>query len=110
VGNADLLNAMLDRLTAQRPQSGNALGTTDRDAATLASDFLSNIAGLENSIAQDQSFAAAHQGELKELELALGVDSDAELQKLILIERAYAANAKMVQAVDEMLQRLMEIG
>lgn len=110
VGNASLLNRMLDGLTAVRGQSMDALGTVNRTMTGVASDFLSSVGVLENPTAQDQSFAAAHQGELKGVELALGVDSDAELQKLMLVEQAYAANAKMIQAVDEMLRQLMEIG
>jgi flagellar hook-associated protein 1 FlgK len=43
------------------------------------------------------------------MEAAQGVDSDAELQKLLLVEQVYAANAKLIQAVDEMLEQLMEI-
>lgn len=109
-GNADLLQSMLGALTDVRGPSTDALGDVERSASALASDFLSAIATHEYQTEQRLSFASARQSELKEMELALGVDTDTELQKLMLIERAYAANAKMIQAVDEMLQQLMEIG
>jgi flagellar hook-associated protein 1 FlgK len=55
------------------------------------------------------SFASTQLNELTQQELAAGVDTDAELQKLILIEQAYAANARMIQTVDEMMQTLLRI-
>ena len=55
------------------------------------------------------SFAATQQGELATLERANGVDTDAELQKLLLIEQAYAANARLIETADEMIQTLLRI-
>ncbi|MDF1802012.1 flagellar hook-associated protein FlgK [Thalassovita sp.] len=109
-GNADLLQSMLDVMTDTRVSTSSSLGIAARDLAGLTSDFLSSIGQRENLADKTLSFTSARQFELTEMELALGVDTDAELQKLMLIERAYAANAKIVQAVDEMLQQLMEIG
>ena len=43
------------------------------------------------------------------MELETGVDTDAEMQKLLLIEQAYAANAKVMTAADEMIQLLLQI-
>jgi flagellar hook-associated protein 1 FlgK len=39
----------------------------------------------------------------------MGVDTDAELQTLIVLERIYGANARMLRAIDEMLDQLMRI-
>ena len=39
----------------------------------------------------------------------IGVNSDAELQALIQIEQAYAANVQVIQAATRMLDSLMEI-
>ena len=44
-----------------------------------------------------------------EQELLNGVDTDQEMQKLLLIEQSYAANARVIQVVDDMMRRLMEI-
>ncbi|MEO1657089.1 MAG: flagellar hook-associated protein FlgK [Pseudomonadota bacterium] len=38
-----------------------------------------------------------------------GVDTDRELQDLLLVEQAFAANARVIQAADEMLRQLLEI-
>ncbi|MEM9810228.1 MAG: flagellar basal body rod C-terminal domain-containing protein [Pseudomonadota bacterium] len=39
----------------------------------------------------------------------IGVDTDRELQDLLLVEQAFAANARVIQAADEMLRQLLEI-
>ncbi|MEM8823234.1 MAG: flagellar basal body rod C-terminal domain-containing protein [Pseudomonadota bacterium] len=38
-----------------------------------------------------------------------GVDIDAEMQRLLRVEQAYAANARLVQAAGEMMDRLTEL-
>lgn len=58
---------------------------------------------------QQESYAAARYDTLREAELSLGVDTDAELQNLLRIEQAYAANVRIIQAVDEMMRNLREI-
>ncbi|MGA0778468.1 MAG: flagellar basal body rod C-terminal domain-containing protein, partial [Gemmobacter sp.] len=54
-------------------------------------------------------FTRAQQLHLRQLEREGGIDTDRELQALLLVEQHYGANARVVQAVDGMLQRLMEI-
>ncbi len=46
---------------------------------------------------------------LKDSELALGVDSDQEMQDLLKIETAYAANARVIQTLEAMLREILEI-
>ena len=46
---------------------------------------------------------------MKNAELSQGVDSDEELSQLILIEQAYAANARMLQVVDELMETLLRL-
>jgi flagellar hook-associated protein 1 FlgK len=53
--------------------------------------------------------ASSRLSALEELEAAKGVDSDQQTQMLLLIERAYAANARVIQAVEQMLDNLLEI-
>ena len=38
----------------------------------------------------------------------MGVDSDAELQALMLVEQAYAANAKVLSVIDDLMKLLLE--
>jgi len=59
--------------------------------------------------AEDRAAAAnARSATLAETAARNGVNLDAELQDLLGIERAFAANARVLQAVDTMLQTLLE--
>ena len=39
----------------------------------------------------------------------VGVDSDDELQSLMLVEQAYAANARVLSVIDELMKLLLEV-
>ena len=41
--------------------------------------------------------------------MADGVDSDAEMQKLLEYEQAYAANARVIQAIEEMMDQILRL-
>lgn len=56
-----------------------------------------------------QAMSGARWRLLREAEFATGVDSDHELQLLLAIERAYAANARTLATVDAMFRTLLEI-
>ncbi|WP_102106685.1 flagellar hook-associated protein FlgK [Oceaniglobus roseus] len=105
-GNAATLQALSDALEIPRP---SPFGGSDRSAAGLFSELLSMVGSREFRAQQQQTFAETRAATLRERELAGGVDSDQEMQKLLLVEQSYAANAKVIQAVDDMLRRLMEI-
>lgn len=106
-GNATGLIALVDALSAARtPASGGFMGAP-RTAVGLAGDVLSLInAELQSSEAK-QSFAITRAESLKALELQGGVDTDHEMQRLLLIEQAYAANARVISTVDDMIQTLL---
>jgi flagellar hook-associated protein 1 FlgK len=70
---------------------------------------MSHAAQNANESDRMLSFAAASMTELTRIELAQGVDTDAELQTLMLVEQAYAANARMIEVADEMMQTLLRI-
>ena len=55
------------------------------------------------------SFASAQFYELTELGLADSVDTDVELQNLMVIVQAYAANARVIETVDQMFDTLLRI-
>ena len=60
--------------------------------------------------AEDRAMVSESQFQHVEAQrLSAGVDTDAEVQRLLLIEQSYAANARVIQVVDDMLRRLMEI-
>jgi len=63
------------------------------------------------SAAEDESAfqSGRNLGHLETEALRLGVESDDELATLLLVEQAYAANARVIQAVDSLLAQLLEI-
>ena len=109
IGNADQLSAFADALSDRRPQASGPQAGITHTSHTLASALVSQVSGDLVVLERRASYAAAEQQSLKELELASGVDTDQELQKLLLIEQAYAANARVIQTIDSLIQDLLAI-
>lgn len=108
IGDATLLTALETALTANRvPVSGFTSGA--RSFSGLAADLLSDVSTARLAAESEASFATARWDTLHQQELENGVDSDAEMQQMLLIEQAYAANAKIVQTVDELIKLLLEM-
>lgn len=101
---------LLDALDTQRPL-GSVTGSPANLSAVDAIAAFSSVIGTEKVQAGTRAAASAATAQsLKDEELsAHGVNTDQELQSLLLIEQSYAANARVVQVVDNMLARLMEI-
>ncbi|MEP4035094.1 flagellar hook-associated protein FlgK [Pseudophaeobacter sp.] len=108
-GDASQLIAYSEAISANRTVSTTKLGTISSDLNTLSASLMSRFARDSDSANNSLSYAATSYTELAKAELALGVDSDAELQNMMLIENAYAANAKMLSAIDEMMQTLLRM-
>ncbi|CUH86597.1 Flagellar hook-associated protein 1 [Phaeobacter sp. CECT 5382] len=108
-GDASQLIAYSDAIAENRTVSTTKLGTVTADLNTMSASLMSRFARDSNGANNTMSYAATSFTEMAQAELALGVDSDAELQNLMLIENAYAANAKMLSAIDEMMQTLLRI-
>lgn len=85
------------------------VGSARRSLAGHITDAAGRIANDRLSADQQVSFATAQAAELQSLQLENGVDTDAELQRLLLVEQAFAANARMVRTVDEMIDTLLRI-
>ena len=107
VGNAVQLLALVDALSVARvPASGGFMGAA-RSAVGLAGELVSLMNADQRSNDADQSFASAKVYTLTAIELRSGVDTDYELEQLLLIEQAFAANARIIATVDEMIQLLL---
>lgn len=82
------------------PRSANALVeavTAVREARTAQSE-------------QSAAFARANAETLRGAELRVtAVDTDKELQDLLEIEKSYAANARVLSVIDDLLNRILEI-
>jgi flagellar hook-associated protein 1 FlgK len=106
-GDASLLHALHDALSNLRTPASGGFPPEARTAAGLAADLTSNVARARLGQEAAQAFAGAEFEAIREIELRRGVDTDAELQTLLEIEKAYAANARVVATVDEMLNTLL---
>ncbi len=109
VGNGALLADMTTALTANRTPASGGFSGAAHSASGLAGEYLSLIGASRRNSEAELGFAAARHETLKQMELETGVDTDAEMQKLLQIEQAYAANAKVMTTAGELLQILMNL-
>ena len=105
-GNAAQLDAWAAALADPRALAGGGVASA---AATHATGFLAGLGGDRLVAEEEQSFAAARWERLRQAELAAGVDTDYEMQMLLRIEESYAANARVIQTVESMMQTLLEL-
>jgi flagellar hook-associated protein 1 len=110
VGDATLLQAFGDILTENRIPGSPIFNAQQLSAADISADLMSTAGLRQDRADQVLSFAATNKTELTRIELAQGVDTDAELQTLMVVEQAYAANARILEAVDQMMDELMRLG
>ena len=108
-GNADILNGILNAMTASN--SVNAGQLQGQYSATGLAAELSSLTGYRqvsldalNSSTQTQ-LNVLHDAELAET----SVDIDDEMQSLLIIEQSYAANARVIEVASQMINRLMEL-
>ena len=101
-GNPAQLNRWLNALT-------DARGASSMSAAERLAVFSSSASQNRLNAETQLSFTAARWDSLNNAELAGGVDTDIELQILLRVEQAYAANAKVIQTVSSMIQQILEI-
>ena len=109
VGDARLIQSLSERLAEKRPPVSGSFGSGAFSSINLVATLTSQF-GLDRYQAeQSLSFASSQFDELTQLLLAEGVDTDEQMQRLLLIEQSYAANARMIQAADEMMQAILRI-
>lgn len=93
-GDARLINAIGDALSGLGRLADELSGQADAEAFTAETEL---------------TFAMTRADTLREAELGLGVDTDDEMRRLLLVEQSYAANARVIEAAGQMIDRLMEI-
>jgi flagellar hook-associated protein 1 FlgK len=108
-GNGALLGALSRALTQSSSLPSGLMGGGARSAANHAATLISTFSQDRVATEERQSFATGQAAEFRAQELATGVDSDAELQRLLLVEQAFGANARMIQTIDDMLDTLLRI-
>ncbi|ROU03229.1 flagellar hook-associated protein FlgK [Histidinibacterium lentulum] len=104
-GSAVQLERWTDALREALPL---ASGGQARSAAGHAASTLAEIGAARVSAERDTAFHGARRDTLRNAELSGGVDTDVELQSLLQIEQAYAANAQVLRTVDSLIRILLE--
>lgn len=108
VGNADMVSGLADALSSSATIARGSFANSSMTLATLASNIGSTLASDLNRAEDAMVGATARRTSSAEMKLREnGVDSDQELQRLMQVQQAYAANAKVIQTIDEMLDSLM---
>lgn len=109
-GNADVLRGLQDALSASiAPPAGSGL-TGQRGAAGFASELSATLLTAQSRADEDVVFRSARVDVLADAEKAdVSVDTDQELSRLLVVERTYAANARVIEVIDSLLERLLQI-
>ncbi|MEO0360693.1 MAG: flagellar hook-associated protein FlgK [Pseudomonadota bacterium] len=109
-GNGALLRALQDALQAPAAAPAGTSFTGDRSFSGFAVELSSGALAASSTADGRAGFTAGQLAALNDAELGdIGVDTDQELSRLLLVEQAYAANARVIQVVDELFARLLEI-
>jgi len=109
VGNASLLQNLSSALNEIRAPSSGGFSSASRTAAGLSADFLSTIGAQYQFAETEIAFSLTKVNILKTQELEAGVDTDHEMQQLLLVEQSFAANARVMQTIDELIQTLIRM-
>lgn len=107
-GDASLIGAMIPALRDPQP-SAPILGGLDRSLGDLATGLSSSVATARIRNQAVQTERSAHGDALYHALAADGVDTDRELERLLSLEQAYAANARVIKAADTMLNTILGI-
>jgi flagellar hook-associated protein 1 FlgK len=109
-GDETLLRALADAWNAARPAPAASGLQGSPDAAALIDGVTALVGEAAGTAEEGAARQAALARVLREDELgATGVDSDAELRELLLVERSYAANARVIGTIDRLFRELLEI-
>lgn len=104
------IRAMLDGFTEQRTPPAGAGLAGSLSATQMAAGVNSSIGTARIAAESHLAASSARATAISESEIAItGVDTDAEMQNLLLVEQAFAANARVIQTAKAMIELLMEL-
>ncbi len=109
-GESVVLRGLQDALSGIVAAPGGSLLSGARSAAGFVSELSSFSLADASRKEEEASFQLGRAIGLAEAETELtGVDTDQELSRLLIVEQTYAANARVIEVVDDLLERLLAI-
>lgn len=108
-GDATQLQTFGAILADARPVPGGLFGTGNMRATEVTEALISKSGANAHVAEQRKTFANSAQLHMAQIEAEQGVDTDQELQRLMQIEQTYAANARVITVVDELLETLLRL-
>jgi flagellar hook-associated protein 1 FlgK len=108
-GSNDLILALRERIKEPRSPSSGPFAGQARNVASQAAEFLTAIATQRQARDRELSFETARLDALRQREANGAVDTDDEMQKLLTIEQAYGANARVIRTIDALMDQLLRI-
>lgn len=108
-GDNRILRGIQDALTA--PQAVSAAGLSGaRGVAGFSTELSAGLLASSSIATEEAANQTGRADVLRAAELAeVGVDTDQELSRLLQVEQAFAANARVIEVVDTLMQRLLQI-
>lgn len=109
-GDDTVLRGLQDALGALNAAPTASILTGTRDAAGFAAELSAFALSESASADESQAFQLGRLETLRDEELGdVGVDTDEELANLLVVEQAFAANARVIQVVDDLLEQLTQL-
>ncbi|SEI04928.1 flagellar hook-associated protein FlgK [Paracoccus alkenifer] len=108
-GASGLLLAMKNALDTPRTAAPQGMSSRPRTAAVMAAEMTSFAASGRLDAERVLGAASAQSSTYATLLQQDGVDTDREVEALLALERAYAANARVLKAVDEMIMTILRL-
>lgn len=107
-GQNGVLRAIQDALLAPTSSSGSLTG--EKSAAGFAAEISSRVISDAFVAEETSTFRLSQLQVLQDAETSMtGVDTDQELSRLLVVEQAYAASAKVVEVIDQLMERLTRL-
>lgn len=109
-GNGAILRGLQDALAARVDAPGGSVLTGSRGAAGFAAELSAASLASAASAETASVFSIGRADELRDAEKArTGVDTDQELARLLVVEQSFAANARVIEVIDELMERLTRL-
>lgn len=109
VGRATLLAAMAKALQDTRVTSSTAVSLGSRSAAGFAAELSAHASTRRLRSEEVHAHDTARHDSLKMELMRDGVDTDHEMERLLQLENAYAANARVISAANAMIATILEL-